>query len=356
MATTRVIGLDIGSSCVRAAELEFGSGGPAGQDAARRSCGSARSPCRSAPSATARSSQPETVSSALRQLWAQAKFESKDVVIGVGNQRVIVRELDLPWMPLAQLQGVPAVPGERAAADVDRRRPARLLPDGRVRRTPGPHGPRHARRGAAGHRQRERHRGRGRRPAARGWSTSTRSPCTGRSPAASSPSARPRSSTSARRSPPSSSPRRVAPRSCARCPRAARTSPTPSRARWASPRPRPRPSSARSASATPSAPSARTPPRRSARSSARSSSRSATRSSTTRATTRAPASTSSSSPAAARTFPASGSTCRARAGCRSRSATRSPASGPRKTVQRDALNGHESFIALPVGLAYGVAA
>ncbi|KGM02904.1 pilus biosynthesis protein PilM [Cellulomonas cellasea DSM 20118] len=48
--------------------------------------------------------QPETVASALRQLWVAAKFDSKEVVLGVGNQRVMVRELDLPWMPLPQLR------------------------------------------------------------------------------------------------------------------------------------------------------------------------------------------------------------------------------------------------------------
>ncbi|KRD45102.1 pilus assembly protein PilM [Cellulomonas sp. Root930] len=103
MATTRVIGLDIGSSGVRAAELEFGSGGPTGKMPPTL----VRFGQVPLPLGAVRDGevvQPETVSSALRQLWAQTKFESKDVVIGVGNQRVIVRELDLPWMPLSQLK------------------------------------------------------------------------------------------------------------------------------------------------------------------------------------------------------------------------------------------------------------
>lgn len=103
MATTRVIGLDIGSSCVRAAELEFGSGGPTGKTPPTL----VRFGQVPLPIGAVRDGevvQPETVSSALRQLWAQTKFESKEVVIGVGNQRVIVRELDLPWMPLSQLR------------------------------------------------------------------------------------------------------------------------------------------------------------------------------------------------------------------------------------------------------------
>ncbi|GIG20376.1 type 4 fimbrial biogenesis protein PilM [Cellulomonas chitinilytica] len=103
MATSRVIGLDIASTCVRAAELEFGSGGPAGKNPPTL----VRYGQTPLPIGAVRDGevvQPETVATALRQLWAQTKFESKDVVIGVGNQRVIVRELDLPWMPLAQLK------------------------------------------------------------------------------------------------------------------------------------------------------------------------------------------------------------------------------------------------------------
>lgn len=103
MATTRVIGLDIGSSCVRAAEIEFGSGGPTGKNPPTL----VRFGQVQLPLGAVRDGEvvhPETVSTALRQLWSQTKFESKDVVIGVGNQRVIVRELDLPWMPLAQIK------------------------------------------------------------------------------------------------------------------------------------------------------------------------------------------------------------------------------------------------------------
>ncbi|WP_421741425.1 type IV pilus assembly protein PilM [Cellulomonas sp.] len=103
MATSRVIGLDIGSSSVRAAELEFGSGGPTGKTAPTLvRFGSVPLPLGAVRDGEV--TQGEIVSSALRQLWSQAKFESKDVNIGVGNQRVVVRELDLPWMPLAQLK------------------------------------------------------------------------------------------------------------------------------------------------------------------------------------------------------------------------------------------------------------
>ncbi|MGN8245522.1 type IV pilus assembly protein PilM [Cellulomonas soli] len=103
MASSRVIGLDIGSTCVRAAELEFGNGGPAGKTPATLvRYGQVPLPLGAVRDGEV--TQPETVSSALRQLWQQAKFDSKDVVLGVGNQRVVVRDLDLPWMPLPQLK------------------------------------------------------------------------------------------------------------------------------------------------------------------------------------------------------------------------------------------------------------
>jgi type IV pilus assembly protein PilM len=48
--------------------------------------------------------QAPIVSAALRDLWSRAKFTTKDVIIGVGNQRVIVRDFDLPWVPRAQIK------------------------------------------------------------------------------------------------------------------------------------------------------------------------------------------------------------------------------------------------------------
>ncbi len=103
VATSRVIGLDIGTTRVRAAELEFGSGGPSrtAQPTVLR-VGEVPLP----PGAVKDGEVVElsTVSSALQQLWAQAKFSHKEVVLGVGNQRVIVRDLELPAMPLHEVR------------------------------------------------------------------------------------------------------------------------------------------------------------------------------------------------------------------------------------------------------------
>lgn len=46
----------------------------------------------------------DTVAAAIKQLWSATKFSSKKVVVGVANQKVIVRQADLPWMPTAELR------------------------------------------------------------------------------------------------------------------------------------------------------------------------------------------------------------------------------------------------------------
>lgn len=47
---------------------------------------------------------PPIVSDALRQLWAHTGFSHKKVALGVANQRVIVRQVDLAWMPEKELK------------------------------------------------------------------------------------------------------------------------------------------------------------------------------------------------------------------------------------------------------------
>ncbi|BDZ45116.1 type IV pilus assembly protein PilM [Naasia aerilata] len=46
----------------------------------------------------------EQVSDALRLLWSEAGFKTKKVVLGMGNQRVLVRELAMPKMPLERIR------------------------------------------------------------------------------------------------------------------------------------------------------------------------------------------------------------------------------------------------------------
>lgn len=103
MAKSRVIGLDIGSTNVRAVEVEFGPKGPAAT-AAPTVVRYAEAPLPAGAVRDGEVAEPAVVSTAIASLWRQTKFSTKEVVIGVGNQRVMVRDLDLPAMPLGQLR------------------------------------------------------------------------------------------------------------------------------------------------------------------------------------------------------------------------------------------------------------
>lgn len=48
--------------------------------------------------------EPEIVASALRRLWSEGGFKSKHVVLGIGNHRVLVRDLSVPKMSLKRIR------------------------------------------------------------------------------------------------------------------------------------------------------------------------------------------------------------------------------------------------------------
>jgi type IV pilus assembly protein PilM len=119
MARTR-IGLDVGSTSVRAAELSVG--------------GSKTSVVRVAqvpvPPGAVENGEvkgPEALAEAIRELWRRGGFRSKQVVMGVGNQRVVVREVTLPALPEKELhQSLPfqvqeliPIPVDEAVLDFD---------------------------------------------------------------------------------------------------------------------------------------------------------------------------------------------------------------------------------------------
>jgi type IV pilus assembly protein PilM len=93
----RVVGLDIGTTSVRAAELTLSKG-----SATLERFGQVALPQGAVKDGEVLDSA--AVAAALRQLWAQAKFSSKSVVLGVANQRVVVRQIDLPWLPLEEMR------------------------------------------------------------------------------------------------------------------------------------------------------------------------------------------------------------------------------------------------------------
>ena len=97
MAGRTAIGLDIGTSGVRAAELSFGKNGITLEKFGQVAL----------PDGSVRDGEvvdAAAVADAIKQLWAHTKFSSKKVVIGVANGKVIVRQVDLPWMPADELK------------------------------------------------------------------------------------------------------------------------------------------------------------------------------------------------------------------------------------------------------------
>ena len=112
------IGLDIGSSAVRAAQVRVGRGA-----SALERFGQVPLP----PGAVRGGEIVDTgiVADALRRLWKQARFKGRKVAIGLANQQVVVRRLDLPFMtedelrtslPL-QIDGQIPIPVDEAVLD-----------------------------------------------------------------------------------------------------------------------------------------------------------------------------------------------------------------------------------------------
>ena len=48
--------------------------------------------------------EPHTVAAALKALWSGGGFHSRQVVLGMGNQRVLARDLSVPKMSLARIR------------------------------------------------------------------------------------------------------------------------------------------------------------------------------------------------------------------------------------------------------------
>jgi len=90
------IGVDVGSTAVRVAEVAAGE--------IPVIVRAAQVPLPSGAVEAGEVRQPEVVAEALRELWSKAGVKSKQVHLGVGNQRVVVRELALPWLPEKELR------------------------------------------------------------------------------------------------------------------------------------------------------------------------------------------------------------------------------------------------------------
>ncbi len=114
------IGLDIGSTAVRAAELALGGDQPSLVRAAQVPL----------PSGAVQSGEVrdvEAVAQAVRELWGRGGFKARQATMGVGNQRVVVREVTVPALPPKELsQSLPfqvqdliPIPVDEAVLDYD---------------------------------------------------------------------------------------------------------------------------------------------------------------------------------------------------------------------------------------------
>jgi type IV pilus assembly protein PilM len=90
------IGLDVGSTAVRAAELTEGTPPTVVR--------AAQVPLPAGAVENGEVRDVPAVSEALRELWTRGGFKSRKVWMGVGNQRVVVREIALPAMPEKELR------------------------------------------------------------------------------------------------------------------------------------------------------------------------------------------------------------------------------------------------------------
>jgi type IV pilus assembly protein PilM len=94
----RIVGLDIGRDTLRAVEVEnFDKPRPVAVRYAEVPL----------PAGAVRSGEVReinTVAGAIRKLWSAGGFKTKDVAIGMGNQRVLAREFVVPRMSLAQIR------------------------------------------------------------------------------------------------------------------------------------------------------------------------------------------------------------------------------------------------------------
>ena len=95
---TNVVGLDIGSTAVRGAELS-----PNGKNKPIL-LRSYEIPLPPGAVVHGEVLQPEIVGLALKRLWSQGGFKSKSVALGTGNQGVIVRDLTVPKMSLKHIR------------------------------------------------------------------------------------------------------------------------------------------------------------------------------------------------------------------------------------------------------------
>ncbi|WP_285115720.1 type IV pilus assembly protein PilM [Leifsonia sp. fls2-241-R2A-40a] len=93
-----IVGVDIGNGVVRA--VEVADGAKAKPTLLRH----AEVPLPDGAVSRGEVLEPNTVAAALRQLWSAGGFKTKNVMLGMGNQRVLARDLSVPSMSLERIK------------------------------------------------------------------------------------------------------------------------------------------------------------------------------------------------------------------------------------------------------------
>ena len=93
----KVVGLDIGITAVRAAEVSVRRG-----QVVLERVGQAGLPDGAVVDGEV--IDPAAVAAAIKDLWRRTRINSRRVMIGVANQRVVGRLVDLPWMQPTELR------------------------------------------------------------------------------------------------------------------------------------------------------------------------------------------------------------------------------------------------------------
>ncbi|WP_039741847.1 type IV pilus assembly protein PilM [Salinibacterium sp. PAMC 21357] len=94
----KLIGLDIGSTAIRAVEVD----GPNQQRPTILRFGEVPLPEGAVRAGEVIDSA--TVTAAIRKLWSATGFKTRDVVLGVGNSKVLARDITVPRLPLNQVR------------------------------------------------------------------------------------------------------------------------------------------------------------------------------------------------------------------------------------------------------------
>lgn len=97
MNLKKIVGIDIGSASVRAVEVR----NPAKRPVIARA---AEVPLPEGSVRRGEVLEIATVATAIRRLWVNGKFTTRDVILGMGGPRVLSRDVSVPRAPLAQIR------------------------------------------------------------------------------------------------------------------------------------------------------------------------------------------------------------------------------------------------------------